>query len=134
MLLANGAGVAHRVSGADARRTDQLGGKVGLLATVKTKPPQVRAELIGSDTCTALGITSRSSTPVLEICRWLINAGCDPATPLRVYRSDTLALWVHSLDAGAALTVKSAGNGSPIFVSAKGAGASPIAPNRRGPP
>jgi hypothetical protein len=33
MLPAKGAGVAHRVSGADARRNDQLGGKVGLLAT-----------------------------------------------------------------------------------------------------
>jgi hypothetical protein len=41
MLTAKGAGVAHRVSGADARRNDQLGGKVGLLATTKTKPPQV---------------------------------------------------------------------------------------------
>jgi hypothetical protein len=62
MLPANGAGVTHRVSGADARRNDQLGGKVGLLATAKTKPPQViRTELIGSDTCAALGITSRSS-------------------------------------------------------------------------
>jgi len=28
----------------------------------------IRAELIGSDTCTALGITSRSSIPVLEMC------------------------------------------------------------------
>jgi hypothetical protein len=48
MLTAKGAGVAHRVSGADARRNDQLGGKVGLLVTAKTKPPQViRAELRG---------------------------------------------------------------------------------------
>jgi hypothetical protein len=48
MLPAKGAGVAHRVSGADARRNDQLGGKVGLLATAKTKPRQaIRAELRG---------------------------------------------------------------------------------------
>jgi hypothetical protein len=42
MLPAKGAGVTHRVSGADARRNDQLGGKVDPLATAKTKPGQGR--------------------------------------------------------------------------------------------
>src|SRR5690349_20694255 len=64
------------------RGIDQLGGRVNFLATTKIKPPQVvRSELIGSDTCTALDITSRSSTPVLEMCRRLIKAGCDPHRP-----------------------------------------------------
>ena len=78
MLPAKSAGVAHRVSGADARGIDQLGGRVNFLATTKIKPPQViRAELTGADTCTARGITSRSSTPVLAMCRRLIEAGCE---------------------------------------------------------
>jgi hypothetical protein len=89
MLLAKGAGVTHRVSGADARRNDQLGGKVGLLATTKIKPPQVIAELRGDDICDALGIAVRSSSPVLALCRKLVRAGYGPATPLEAYRGDT---------------------------------------------
>jgi hypothetical protein len=50
MLTAKGAGVAHRVSGADARRIDLLGGRVNFLATTKIKPPQViRAEIIARE-------------------------------------------------------------------------------------
>ena len=37
----------------------------------------IRAELTGADTCTARGITNRSSTPVLAMCRRLIEAGCE---------------------------------------------------------
>jgi len=41
-----------------------------------------RAELVGDDSCSALGITVRSSSPVLALCRKLVDAGHDPATPL----------------------------------------------------
>ena len=132
MLPANGAGVAHRVSGADARRNDQLGGKVGFLATTKTKPPQViRAEIIGPDICIALDITSRSSIPILALCRALIEAGHDPGTPLEAYRGETLCLRVRSIGEAANIEV----NGNTRFTFAgerKRRTASPMRQNWRG--
>jgi len=56
-----------------------------------------RAELRGDDICDACGITVRSSTPVLALCRKLVKAGYDPATPLEAYRGDTLCLRVPML-------------------------------------
>ena len=44
----------------------------------------IRAELAGSDSCSALGITISSSSPVLALCRKLVQAGFDPSTPLEV--------------------------------------------------
>lgn len=72
--------------------SDQLGGKV----VWKTKPPPnftqacVNATLVGSDHCSALGITGRGSAPVLSLCRKLIDAGHDPRMPLRVWRAGSL--------------------------------------------
>jgi hypothetical protein len=57
----------------------------------------IRAELIGSDRCAAPGITERSTTPVLALCRRLVEAGQDPATPLEVWRGSTLCLRVRSI-------------------------------------
>lgn len=42
----------------------------------------IRADLEGDDTCSALGVTVRSSSPVLALCRQLVDAGHDPTTPL----------------------------------------------------
>lgn len=75
----------------------------------------LRAELIGADTCTALGITTHGSAPVLMLCRNLIEVGHDPATPLEVYRGATLALRVRSIGEGAALTVEDNRLGRPTF-------------------
>jgi hypothetical protein len=112
MLPAKGAGVAHRVSGADARRNDQLGGKVGLLATEKTKPPQViRTEIIGTDTCTALDLAINSSSPVLALCRALIESGHDSATLLDAYRGKTLCLRIRSIGEAAALELNGEATG-----------------------
>src|SRR6516162_7938745 len=63
----------------------------------------IRADLIGSDYCIALGITSRSSIPVLALCRALVKAGHDPATALEAYRGDVLCLRVRSIGAAAQL-------------------------------
>jgi len=60
----------------------------------------IRAEL-SDDTCSALGITAKADAPVLALCRKLVDAGHDPATPLEVYRGDTLALRVKSIGLGA---------------------------------
>ena len=69
-----------------------------------------RAELIGSDICTACGIRVRSTTPVLSICRRLIEAGyADQA--LHVYRGDVLALTVASIAQGACLETNAKGTG-----------------------
>jgi|SRR6516164_7440881 hypothetical protein len=70
----------------------------------------IRAELSG-DTCAALGITAQSSSPVLALCRQLIEAGHDPSTPLEVYRGETLALRIRSIGEAAGLEVNSAGTG-----------------------
>jgi hypothetical protein len=65
----------------------------------------LRAELSGSTICTAAGQVAIGHTPILVLCRELIAAGYDPATPLKVYRDGTLALRVRSIGAGAKLTV-----------------------------
>ena len=70
-----------------------------------------RAELIGSNICTACGIRVRSTTPVLSICRRLIEAGYDADQALQVYRGDVLALTVVSIAQGACLEINAKGTG-----------------------
>jgi fructoselysine-6-P-deglycase FrlB-like protein len=80
---------------------------------MKNKPPDaIRAELLAwDDTCTALGITVRSPSPVLSLCRKLIETGHDPAAPLDAYRGSTLALRVKSIGQAAQLEVNADGTG-----------------------
>jgi hypothetical protein len=73
----------------------------------------IRAELIGSNTCTALGITAHAHAPVLALCRRLIEAGHDPNRPLHAYRGDTLALVVRLITDGAGLTAQDDRLGTP---------------------
>jgi hypothetical protein len=64
----------------------------------------------------------------LNLCGQLLAQGLDPDAALAVHRRGILALKVRSIREGARLTVKTAGNGRPIFVlddATKGAGASP---------
>ena len=75
MLPAKGAGVTHRVSGADARRNDQLGGKVGLLATAKTKPRQGRRAKRGSGSGRLVHFPARCVWTLGEDAAWLVRAG-----------------------------------------------------------
>ena len=85
------------------------------------------ATLSGSDTASAEGITVTSPSPVLALCRKLIDAGFDPATFIHVFRGDTLALIVRSLAEGARLEINHHGTG---FRPRRGADAgSPVAPN-----
>jgi hypothetical protein len=42
----------------------------------------IRAELVGGEQASALGITVNQYSPVIGLCRALIKAGHDPATPL----------------------------------------------------
>ena len=71
----------------------------------------IRADLIGSDTCTALELTARNHSPVLAICRTLVESGHDPATPLEAYRGDVLCLRVRSIGDGAELEINGKGSG-----------------------
>ena len=87
----------------------------------------IRATLSGGDIVTALGITAQSSSPVLALCRQLLAAGHDPATPLHAYRGDTLALINRSIGEAANLEINGKGTG---FVTRDAVGTgSPIAPN-----
>ena len=87
----------------------------------------IRAELIGSNACSALGITARGHAPVLSLCQLLIEGGHDPKRALLAYRGDTLCLWVRSIVEGAALAVEDDRRGTPRFRRrrARGAGAAP---------
>jgi hypothetical protein len=78
--------------------------------------PTIRAELSGADTCSARGITVKCESPVLALCRKLIDAGHNPATPLEVYRGDVLALRIRSIGQGAQLQIN--GNTRLVFAGA----------------
>jgi hypothetical protein len=92
----------------------------------------IRAELRGDNICDSCGITVRSSIPVLALCRKLVQAGHDPATPLEAYRGDTLCLRVRSIGEGARLQINSQGRGfepyqepRPATLARKNEGAGP---------
>jgi len=74
----------------------------GLLADSHT-PTLIAAQLVGSDTAIADGITARGA---LELCRRLVEAGADPDAELLCYRSGVLALRIASIARGARLTIR----------------------------
>lgn len=92
----------------------------------------IYATLIGDDLCKAEGIIARGSAPVLALARLLIEAGHDPGTPLEAWRGPTLCLRIRSLGEGAKFTVRTAGNGRPIFAPENGARGCPFVKTRRG--
>jgi hypothetical protein len=97
---------------------EPLGGAFGLKANLSIDAPQedcIRGELVGSATCHAAGLTARGAAPVLSLCRALIEAGHDPATPLEVWRGGLLALRVRSIGEGAQLAVEDDRHGRPRF-------------------
>jgi hypothetical protein len=75
----------------------------------------IRAEIEEFDICIAEGISVRGSAPVLAMCRKLVEAGYDPATPLHAYRGDTLCLTVTSIGWGAEHTVADNVCGTPVL-------------------
>lgn len=100
----------HRGDDAEAQGSDdEIADHVGTIATPTTQSTQtIRAELTGSDHCSALGIVSRSA---LALCRALIEAGRNPNRALHAYRGDVLALAVRSIGEGARLRIASHGVG-----------------------
>src|SRR5262245_6766552 len=73
----------------------------------------IQAELIGSDCCSALGMDVCSSAPVLALCRLLVEAGHDPATPLEAWRGDVLCLRVRSIGEAAQFSIEDDRHGRP---------------------
>jgi hypothetical protein len=69
----------------------------------------IRAELAGDDYATAYGIVARGSSPVLKLCRLLVDAGHDPSTPLEAWRNGVLCLCVCSIGEAADLRVNNKG-------------------------
>ena len=65
----------------------------------------IHAELAKDDFATARGIVARGSSPVLKLCRMVVEAGYDPRTPLEGYRGATLCLRVRSIGEAAGLEV-----------------------------
>jgi hypothetical protein len=95
-------------------------------------PNAIRAELIGNDTATGAGISITAYTPVLELCRRLVAAGHDPATPLQAYRGPILCLKVRSIGEAAGLRIAPTGVGFKRLPPSHGSTASPIAGARPG--
>jgi hypothetical protein len=69
------------------------------------------AELSGTDSCTTLGIVAQSTTPILQLCRMLLERGRDPALALDAFRGGVLALRVRSIGEGATLEINGKGCG-----------------------
>ena len=114
MALAKAGRHRHCGGSVEAPAPDGLADRVGALATLPAQIAQVIcAELIGPDRCSGLGITAQSSAPVLALCRKLIEAGCEPTTPLEAWRGQVLCLRIRTLNAGAALTVEDDRHGRP---------------------
>jgi hypothetical protein len=90
----------------------------------------IHAQLIGATSCAALGVTISSSSPVLALCRKLVADGYDPATPLEVYRGETLCLKVRSIGEGARLEVNAYGTGFRAHGAAKAGPAPPVHQNQ----
>jgi hypothetical protein len=82
---------------------------IGRRAQASVTP--IRAEVSGSETCTALAITVRGHAPILLLRRRLIEAGHDPTRPLHTNRDETLCLTISSISAGACLEVNAKGTG-----------------------
>src|SRR6516162_508718 len=130
MISRKAARPAPAVTGREPQVIDLLGGKIKPARNIEPKQEHVIAELVGDDCCRCQEIDAAvtANAPVLAMCRQLLATGVDPDRPLRVYRRGALALKVRSIREGARLTVKIAGNGTPIFTldyPCKGAAAPP---------
>jgi hypothetical protein len=71
----------------------------------------LHAQLSQFDTASALGIVATGSSPILLLCRKLVAAGYDPATPMDCWRGDTLCLSVRSIGQAASLEINAHGTG-----------------------
>jgi hypothetical protein len=71
----------------------------------------IHAELVRDDCARADGVVARGSSPVLKLCRLLVDAGHRPSTPLEAWRNGVLCLRVRSIGEAAGLRVAAHGVG-----------------------
>jgi hypothetical protein len=71
----------------------------------------IRATLTGEDRAEARGLSAASGSPLIALCRKLVEAGHDPATPLEAYRGDVLCLRISSIGEAARLRINAYGTG-----------------------
>jgi hypothetical protein len=71
----------------------------------------VHAQIDADNAVSAYGYTAVSTSPVLALCRDLIDAGHLPTAPMLVFRGTMLCLNVRSLEEAAALEVAPRGIG-----------------------
>jgi hypothetical protein len=118
MALTHSVGPASVATDSEARKIVGTGERDGRSFRPDPNRPQViRADLVGSNTCSAAGIVATGNAPVLSLCRRLVAAGHPPGTRLEVYRGNTLALRARSIGEAAKLTVReSTRDGRPRFV------------------
>jgi len=131
MGLMNGAGPVSAATEIEAREFVSFGKSDGSKPT-PNQTQALRAELTGSDTCAAAGITAKGSTPVLALCRELLAAGVNPDQALEVYRGAMLALRIRSIRETAGLEINGEGNGFRAWRTP--APAPPMRQNGRGVP
>ena len=85
--------------------------KPPFLSETRIPKQVVRAELSGDGECRADGVTVRSATPILSLCRRLIADGVHPDQRLVAYRGETLCVVVRSIANGARLLLNGKGTG-----------------------
>jgi AAA domain len=106
----------HCVDSVGAPVVDETVDHVSASAISATAPRQaIRAELIDADYCAAPGFIARGNAPALALCRELIAAGYDPATPLEAYRGDVLCLRARAIGEAAKYTVEDNRFGTPVL-------------------
>ena len=128
MLAPNAARAATGGGRRSPRDVGQLGGKTN--STLNTKP-DISATLCGSNECEAANIVTTGHTPVLAMCRQLLQQGVDPDTALTVYRRGIVALRVRSIGRAARLAVEVDRYGRPQFRKARERGAGAASPMRK---
>lgn len=116
---------SHIIVAHESPDNSSVASKEGTQETVGQRGKQeiLRAELFGSNVCSAAGVTVRDAAPVLAICRALVASGHDPTTPLHVYRGDTLSLRVRFIGEAAKLKINSKGTG---FVARRSVRTAPL--------
>lgn len=75
----------------------------------------IRADLVGSDTAIAEGITARGVSPITSLCRKLVEAGRNPDEPLDAFRGDVMCIRVRSIGEGAKLVARENSRCSPYL-------------------
>ena len=63
----------------------------------------IRAELSGSHSARAAGITAHGPSPLVALCRKLLAASVNPGRPLLVFRGGSLVLRIRSIGEAASL-------------------------------